>query len=94
MSLFLVQYTYTAETSTQRGEVRADHRAWLGDLVERDIVVSSGPYADGSGALIIVEAADLDTVRLLFTHDPFAIADLIETALFTEWVPVLGQFSS
>ena len=53
-----------------------------------------GPFADGNGALIIVDAADADTVSLLFTHDPFAIADLIEKVRITEWVPVLGQFSA
>ena len=68
--------------------------AWLADLVSRSIVLSSGPFADGNGALIIVDAADADTVSLLFTHDPFAIADLIEKVRITEWVPVLGQFSA
>ena len=94
MSLFLVEYTYAPEKTPQRDEVRSDHRAWLADLVSRSIVLSSGPFADGNGALIIVDAADADTVSLLFTHDPFAIADLIENVRITEWVPVLGQFSA
>ncbi|MCJ0902736.1 YciI family protein [Rhodococcus sp. ARC_M6] len=93
MSLFLVEYTYAPEKNAARDAIRADHRAWLTDLLERDIVLSSGPFADGLGALIIVDTADAETVALLFTHDPFAIADLIANVRITEWVPVLGQFS-
>lgn len=93
MSLFLVEYTYAPEKAVQRDEVRADHRAWLSELVSRDVILSSGPFADGNGALIIVDAADADTVSLLFTHDPFAVAELIAAVRITEWVPVFGQFS-
>lgn len=93
MSLFLVEYTYAPETSDARDEHRPDHRAWLSDLVERGIVKSSGPFPDGSGALVIVDAADAETVRLLFTHDPFDRAGLVENARITEWIPVMGALA-
>ncbi len=93
MSLFLVEYTYDPAKNAERDALRPDHRAWLGDLLERDIVVTSGPFADGLGALIIVDTADADTVALLFTHDPFAKADLLANVRITEWVPVLGQLA-
>ncbi|MEU2000121.1 YciI family protein [Rhodococcus sp. NPDC019627] len=93
MSLFVVEYTYSDETAAGRDEHRAAHRAWLGDLVERKTVLSSGPFADGSGAFIIVDAADAETVELLFTHDPFAVHDLVTASRIVEWIPVLGEFS-
>lgn len=93
MSLFLVEYTYDPAKNAERDALRPDHRAWLGDLLERDIVVTSGPFADGLGALIIVDTADADTVALLFTHDPFTKADLVANIRITEWVPVLGQLA-
>ncbi|MFD4366620.1 YciI family protein [Rhodococcus sp. NPDC058521] len=94
MPLFAVEYTYAPEKSGARDSKRPDHRAWLQDLVERRVVRASGPYADGSGALIIVEEADADAVRTLFTHDPFARAGLVEDSRITEWVPVMGAISA
>ena len=94
MSLFVVEYTYSADTVAGRDEHRPAHREWLGELAERKTVVSSGPFADGSGAFIIVDAADAETVELLFTHDPFARNGLVADLRIVEWVPVLGEFSS
>lgn len=93
MPLFAVEYTYSAATSDRRDEVRPDHRGWLAELVAAGAVVSTGPYADGSGALIIADAADEAAVRELFTQDPFARAGLVDAARFTEWTPVMGLLS-
>ncbi|EME23744.1 YciI family protein [Rhodococcus triatomae] len=94
MPVIAVEYTYTAATVAARDEVRPDHRAWLSGLVAEGTVLSTGPYADGSGALILVSAADEDAARTLFRTDPFARADLIESARFTEWTPVMGAFAA
>lgn len=94
MPLFLVEYTYAPEKSDARDAVRTDHRAWLSDLVDRKVVRSSGPFPDGSGALIIVDADDAGTVRTLCTHDPFARAGLVADSRITEWKPVMGEFAS
>ncbi len=93
MALFAVQYTYTSATSEGRDAHRARHRAWLADLLEQKVVVSSGPFNDGSGALIIVEGDDLEAVRALFARDPFATENLIEKSEIHEWKPVMGAFS-
>ncbi|QBJ98178.1 hypothetical protein ERC79_21210 [Rhodococcus sp. ABRD24] len=93
MPLFAVQYTYAPEKSAQRDDHRTDHRAWLADLVRRGIVHSSGPFADGSGALMMVEGTDSAEVRALFDQDPFARAHLVERAEIREWIPVFGVFA-
>lgn len=92
MPVIAVEYTYSETTASARDEVRPDHRAWLSGLVDAGTVLSTGPYAHGGGALILVDAADADAARTLFADDPFAKADLIETARFTEWRPVMGAF--
>ncbi len=77
MPLCVVDYTYSAVTAAGRDEHRATHRAWLADLVEQKTVIVSGPYADDSGAFIVVDAADADTVERLFIQDPFVTHGLV-----------------
>ena len=93
MPLFAVRYTYSPDTAPGRDDVRAAHRAWLRDLLEKGTVLSSGAFADGTGALIIVSADDLDTTKTLFEQDPFAEASLVEDAAINEWLPVMGAFA-
>ncbi|MBY4129072.1 hypothetical protein HQO83_11795 [Rhodococcus fascians] len=94
MPLIAVNYTYSPSTTAGRDTHRAAHRAWLADLLDQKTLVSSGPYADGSGALLLVEGPDAASVETLFAQDPFAIENLIESATFDEWTPVMGTFSS
>lgn len=94
MPLIAVSYTYSPATTEGRDTHRAAHRAWLADLLDRKTLVSSGPYADSSGALLLVEGPDAATVETLFAQDPFAVENLIETATFHEWTPVMGTFTS
>lgn len=93
MALFAVHYTYSPSTTDGRDTHRAMHRAWLADLLEQNVLVSSGPYVDGSGALIIVEGTDTASVATLFEQDPFAVENLVETSTIVEWKPVMGALS-
>jgi len=92
MPLFAVQYTYAHEKSAERDDHRTDYRAWLADLVRRGIVHSSGPFADGGGALMMVEAPTAADVEALFDQDPFAKRSLVENRVVREWIPVFGVF--
>nr|WP_271213758.1 YciI family protein [Rhodococcus wratislaviensis]GLK40992.1 hypothetical protein GCM10017611_78670 [Rhodococcus wratislaviensis] len=91
MPVFVVEYTYSPETSSGRDDHRTHHHAWLAELVRRKVVLSSGPLADHTGAQFIVDAADEDTVTRLFTHDPFAQANLVAKVLIGTWNPVIGE---
>ena len=93
MALFAVEYAYTDASSKDRDEVRPEHRAWLSGLVDQGAVRSSGPYPDGSGALIIVEADDAAAVTARMAEDPFAKSGLIENVRVNEWAPVFGTFA-
>ena len=46
------QSAAAATTTEGRDTHRAAHRAWLADLLEKKTLVSSGPFADDSGALL------------------------------------------
>lgn len=56
-------------------------------------LLSSGPYPDGSGALLLFRAADADSLTTLLGDDPFAKLGLIEGVRVVEWLPVMGAFA-
>ncbi|MBF6329558.1 YciI family protein [Nocardia transvalensis] len=93
MPLFAVHYTYSEATVPGRDEHRPEHRAWLSGLVDQGVVLTSGPYPDGSGALILFRADDADAMEKLLAQDPFAQQGLIDAVRVVEWQPVLGAFA-
>ncbi|MGW4246163.1 YciI family protein [Nocardia sp. NPDC004722] len=92
MAVFAVHYVYSDATAPARDIHRPDHRAWLNGLVDEGTVLTSGPYPDGSGALILVQAADLATVTELFEKDPFNREGLLTDKRIVEWLPTMGAF--
>lgn len=93
MPIFAVHYTYTDATVPGRTEHRPEHRAWLNALVDEGVVLTSGPYPDGTGALILFRAEDAQTLAALLPEDPFAKLGLIENVRAVEWLPVMGAFA-
>ncbi|PXX54653.1 hypothetical protein DFR70_12494 [Nocardia tenerifensis] len=94
MPIFAVHYTYSAATVPGRDTHRPEHRAWLADQLAAGALLTSGPYPDGSGALILFRAEDADALRALLARDPFAREGLIDEVRVVEWLPVLGAFTS
>ncbi|WP_067705056.1 YciI family protein [Nocardia jejuensis] len=94
MPIFAVHYTYSTTTAEDRLANRPEHRGFLNNLVDEGVVLTSGPYPDGSGALILVRAeGDVETVGKLFDEDPFAKLGYVEGRRIVEWVPVMGAFA-
>jgi uncharacterized protein YciI len=94
MPIFAVEYSYTDATIPGRDTHRPAHRAWLLDLVDNGTVLSSGPYPDGTGALLLFQTETVDALRELLSLDPFAVKHLIERTAIREWLPVMGAFSA
>ena len=63
MAIFAVHYTYRPEKAELRDQHRRLHREWLGEEHSAGNVLLAGPYPDGSGALILVRADDLDGAK-------------------------------
>jgi uncharacterized protein YciI len=59
---------------------RPAHRAYLTSLLNEGKLFASGPYADGSGALIVYEAETPEAAEALFKADPFHAA-----GVFLRW---------
>ncbi|MFD6451784.1 MULTISPECIES: YciI family protein [unclassified Nocardia] len=93
MPIFAVHYTYSDATAADRATNRPEHRGWLNALVDAGTVLSSGPYPDGSGALLLFRAEDAPSLTELLGNDPFAKLDLIDAVRVVEWLPVMGAFA-
>ncbi|PTT59900.1 YciI family protein, partial [Arthrobacter sp. HMWF013] len=90
MTVFAVEYVYAADSSAVRDEHRPAHRAWLAGLAEGGRLLTSGPYGDGAGALLIFKVQDEAALNELLKQDPFAGAGTIAGIRSTEWTPVIG----
>ncbi|MBG0739259.1 hypothetical protein IV500_07630 [Paeniglutamicibacter antarcticus] len=93
MSVYAVEYVYSPQTAAIRDEHRPAHRAWLASLVEDGRMLASGPFDDGTGALLIFKTEDEEALNRLLTEDPFNIAGGITGLKSSSWSPVLGELS-
>ena len=93
MTVFAVQYAYD-HRSSRRDEVRPEHRAYLGGLVDQGTLLASGPWSDGDpGALLLVSADSVADVDRLLDADPFVREGLVADRTVREWTPVFGPWS-
>lgn len=90
MTVFAVEYVYAPDSTAALDENRPAHRAWLSDLAEDGRLLTSGPYGDGAGALLIFKVQDESQLNELLKQDPFAAAGTIAGIRTTEWTPVIG----
>jgi uncharacterized protein YciI len=70
---------------------RPAHRAYLTSLLEKGQLFASGPYADGSGALIIYEADSPEAAEALLKADPFHAAGVFLRWTMRPWKMVFGK---
>lgn len=94
MSVFLVFYTYGADTAT-RLEHRPTHRAWLSTQQDAGVLLGAGAYTDDkpAGATLVVTAESEDAVRDLLTHDPYASLGVIDAVEVRQWGMALGTWA-
>ena len=64
---------------------RPAHRAYLTSLLESGQLFASGPFTDGSGALIIYEADGPEAADALLHADPFHAAGVFLSWKIRPW---------
>lgn len=94
MTVFAVEYRYDASTASRRDEVRPDHRGWLATVADKGQLLASGPYEDGTGALLLMKADDAGSLHSLLAQDPFAVEGLLAGSSAVAWSPVTGPLAS
>jgi uncharacterized protein YciI len=77
MGFYVVLYEYSDDASVERDYLRRDHATFLRDLYEQHILVLSGPFDTGSGALLLMRADSSGDVEDTLARDPFSIGGLI-----------------
>lgn len=90
MAKFAAILTYT-DDAARLNEIRPTHREYLRGLLESGKLDRSGPFTDGSGALIVYEADDLAEAQVLLANDPFSRNGLITGVRLSEWQVVMNR---
>jgi uncharacterized protein YciI len=63
-----------------------EHATFMDRLFESGMVVLGGPFADGTGSMVVVEAeSERDEVADLFAHDPFAVHGIFALSGLKQW---------
>jgi uncharacterized protein YciI len=70
---------------------RPTHRQYLRSLIERGQLAATGPFTDGSGALIIYEAGSPEEAEKLLQGDPFHQQGIFVTWVLRPWNPVMAN---
>ncbi|MEY4366605.1 MAG: hypothetical protein RLZ28_20 [Actinomycetota bacterium] len=89
MSIFAVTYHYAASAEAL-AEVRPIHREWTAAQFEAGTLISSGPFVDYSGALLLFRADSATELSALLDNDPFDIAGFIGERVILQWNPLYG----
>jgi uncharacterized protein YciI len=86
--------TYVLEIRFDKDEerrmaVRPAHREFLTRLYEDGVLLMAGPLADGSGALQVLRAEDLDDLEAILADDPNVVEDVVTQVSLRAWDPFL-----
>ncbi|NUR97082.1 MAG: hypothetical protein HOV67_17715 [Kribbellaceae bacterium] len=85
MAQFVVQLRFDVSETDRRLEVRPAHRDYLATLREAGKLIAAGPFTDGTGALLVYDAADEAELRDILAKDPYTPANVYELATLAEW---------
>jgi uncharacterized protein YciI len=88
MARYVLQLAF--RNNERRLQVRPAHREYLTTLHAQGRLVTAGPWADDTGALLIYEVADEAELREILAADPYTPADVYDIAELREWKPIIG----
>jgi uncharacterized protein YciI len=62
-----------------------EHAAFMDRLFANGTVIMGGPFSDGTGSLVLVEAEEENEVRTLFANDPFVVHQVFALSSLKQW---------
>lgn len=86
--MFVVELAFGPERE-QRLAARPAHREMLGRWHADGVVMTAGPFADESGALLIFDVPDVAELDRLLGEDPYYRTPGVTVVRKQEWSPVV-----
>jgi uncharacterized protein YciI len=62
-----------------------DHARYMDAVFETGVIILGGPFADRSGALVIIAAKSAADVREMYRRDPWTLHDVLVVGDVKEW---------
>jgi uncharacterized protein YciI len=62
-----------------------EHARFMDSLFEAGTILLGGPFADGSGSMVILEAEGVEAAQAIFQDDPWAQQDVLVASEVKEW---------
>lgn len=84
MALYAVVTRYVPEENERRLAARPAHRENLMRLLEQGKLINAGPFADGTGALLVYDVADETELFSILSADPYP-ADSFTVEIAQGW---------
>jgi uncharacterized protein len=81
----VVNYATYASTGEKAALLRPAHREYMARLQADGRLVAYGPFADGSGALLICETSSLSTAEEILAADPYQIGGVFASCRLSTW---------
>lgn len=68
-----------------------EHARFMDALFDAGRIILAGPFADGSGSMVILAAESPDAARAVFREDPWAHKDILVAFDAKEWTIFLDE---
>ena len=62
-----------------------DHARFMDSLFEAGKIILGGPFADGSGSMVILAVESVEAAQAIFQDDPWAQRDVLVAGEVKEW---------
>ncbi len=62
-----------------------EHAVFMDRLFENGTVILGGPFTDGTGSMVILEAEEENEVRTLLADDPFVVHHIFVLSGLKQW---------
>jgi len=76
---------WTAGKTVREQAYWTEHAEFMDRLFEDGTVIMGGPFSDGTGSLVIVEAEEMNEVTTLFANDPFVVHQIFVLRSLKQW---------
>ena len=76
---------WTAGKTVREQAYWDEHASYIDRLFENGTVIMGGPFSDGTGSLLIVEAEEMNEVLTLIADDPFVVHEIFALRDLKQW---------